>query len=85
MTDVNEVRSRVYFTVLDPSRKLLPAVEYWAGSLADVPSYPVIPLRKFIKLIGAGEQLKEIGNGVFVSERSGRSFVRVALPGKPAT
>jgi hypothetical protein len=73
---------RLYFTVVDESGKELPAVEYWAGSPdEDEPAFQVIPLRRFVKLLGIGESLEEIGDGVFSGIWSGRRFVRVQLPG----
>lgn len=78
MADEVESRTRLYFSVLDASGKAMPAVEYWAGSPHnEQPPFQVVPLRKFVKLLGAGESLREVGNGVFTGVNSGRRFVRV--------
>ena len=77
MADEVDTQTRQYFSVLDPSGKALPAVEYWAGSpQGDHPPFQVVPLRKFVKLLGAGESLQEVGRGVFTGVSSGRRFVR---------
>ena len=77
MADEVETRTRLYFTVLDASGKALPAVEYWAACGHDEqPAVQAVPLRKFVKLLGAGESLQEAGDGVFTGVSSGRKFVR---------
>lgn len=68
--------TRRYFTVLDEDGRAAPAVEYWAAVVdEDQPVYQVLPLRRFIKLIGSGEQLEEAHEGVFVASFSRRIFV----------
>ncbi|WP_156385370.1 hypothetical protein [Ramlibacter sp. Leaf400] len=63
--------------MVDASGNELPAVEYWAGSPEeDQPSFQVVPLRRFVKLLGIGESLREIRTGVFEGLSSGRRFVR---------
>jgi len=79
MADEVETRTRLYFTVLDASGKAMPAVEYWAASADEHPAFQVAPLRKFVKLLGAGESLQEAGNGVFTGFSSGRRYVRVEV------
>ena len=77
MADEVETQTRLYFSVLDASGKAMPAVEYWAGSPHhEQPPFQVVPLRKFVKLLGAGESLQEVGDGVFTGVNSGRRFVR---------
>jgi hypothetical protein len=77
MADEVDTLARLYFSVLDASGKTLPAVEYWAGSpQGDHPPFQVVPLRRFVKLLGAGESLQEVGSGVFTGVSSGRRFVR---------
>lgn len=76
MTDEVEPPTRRYFSVVDASGHELPAVEYWAGSPEEEPSYQVVPLRRFVKLLGIGESLREIRSGVFEGLSSGRRFVR---------
>ena len=74
---MNDSPERVYFTVLDEAGKAYPAVEYWAGLIDErAPVYQVVPLRKFIKLIGPDEPLKETGRGVFQGATSGIVFTR---------
>ena len=81
MADEAVSRTRLYFLVVDEAGHELPAVEYWAGSLdADAPQYQVVPLRKFVKLLGAGELLEESGEDAFHGKGSGRRFVRVRPP-----
>lgn len=71
-------QARLYFLVVDEAGHELPAVEYWAGSLdEDQAHYQVVPLRRFVKLLGVGELLEEIGNDAFNGRGSGRRFVRV--------
>ena len=76
MTDATE--SRRYFTVLDESGRPAPAMEYWAATPdQDEPVYEVVALRRFVKLIGSGERLEETTEGVFVGNRSRRTFFRL--------
>jgi hypothetical protein len=77
MADEVETQTRQYFTVRDASGKSMPAVVYWAGSpQGDDPPLQIVPLRRFVKLLGAGESLQEVGDGVFTGVSSGRRFVR---------
>ncbi|HSW20834.1 MAG TPA: hypothetical protein VLJ86_26670 [Ramlibacter sp.] len=72
-------QTRVYFSVLDPTGHRLPAVEYWAGTLdSETPVFQVAPLRRFIKLLGSGEPLRDAGDGLFTGAVTGRSFIRIA-------
>jgi hypothetical protein len=83
MADEVDTQARLYFTVLDASGKAMPAVEYWAASPQDEqPAFQGLPLRKYVKLLGAGESLQEAGNGVFTGVSSGRRFVRAEGVGK---
>jgi hypothetical protein len=71
-------QSRQYFRVVDELGKELPAVEYWAGILGRAESSDqLVPLRKFVKLLGQCESLCDMGNGVFSGTCCGRRFVRV--------
>lgn len=80
MADEVETQTRLYFTVLDAWGKAMPAVEYWAASSQDEhPPFQVVPLRRFVKLLGAGESLQEAGKGVFTGISSGRRYVRVEI------
>jgi hypothetical protein len=80
-----EKQPRVYFTVLDEAGKALPAVEYWAGCMdSDGPFYDVVPLRRFIKLLGSSEPLSDTGTNVFIGVRTGRRFVRAETGGRLA-
>ena len=75
MADEVGAPTRVYFSVLDESGEEFPAVEYWAGSADDdAPAFQVVRLRRFIKLLGAGEPLDDTGRGTFIGLRSGRRF-----------
>lgn len=67
--------TRRYFLVRDPSGGVFPAVEYWAATLNEEQiSFEVVPLRRYIKLLGSGERLEEVIGGAFVGSRSGRMF-----------
>jgi hypothetical protein len=37
----------------------------------------VLPLRRFLKLLGSDESLVELGNGVFETEASGKRLYRL--------
>lgn len=75
---IDATQSRRYFTVLDESGRPAPAMEYWAATPdQDVPLYQVLPLRRYVKLIGSGEYLEETAEGVFVGSRSQRTFFRL--------
>ena len=66
---------RVYFTVTDDTGRTAPAVEYWAEHFDEaVEETKVLPLCRFVKLIGSGECLKAAGNGTFVGVSCGRTF-----------
>jgi hypothetical protein len=67
-------RPRTYFTVTDESGKRHPAVEYLAGSLDEQPVFQVIPLKRFLKLIGSGEHLQALGDGRFIGTHSRRIY-----------
>ena len=65
---------RTYFTVTDDSGKGHPAVEYLAATLDGGPVFQVMPLKRFVKLIGSGEHLEALGDGRFIGLRSRRTF-----------
>jgi hypothetical protein len=68
-----------YFTVLDESGRAEPVVEFWAGGIDyEQLVYEVAPLRKFVKVLGTGEYLKEEDDGVFLESRTGRRLFFVA-------
>lgn len=73
-----ETSSRKYFTVVDEHGRAMPAVEYWAGTFDTTqPQFEIVPLRRFIKLIGTGESLREDGDGVLRTAGSGQRFFRL--------
>lgn len=75
MTD--EPLPRRYFTVVDAIGSPAPAMEYWAATPNEEEAvYDVMPLRRFVKLIGSGESLVETGDGVFMGTSSQRTFYR---------
>ena len=65
---------RMYFRVLDGEGNSHPAVEYLAATLDQEPVHEVLPLRRFVKLIGSGERLESLGGGQFVGFRSRRTY-----------
>ncbi|MEJ8840048.1 hypothetical protein [Ramlibacter sp. AN1133] len=67
-------RERTYFTVTDEAGQGHPAMEYLAGTLDEEPAFQVLPLKRFVKLIGSGEALESIGEGRFVGSRSRRKY-----------
>ncbi len=70
-----ETLPRRYFTVLDEAGRPAPAVEYWAASLDGAePAYEALPLRRFVKLLGSGECLEKVEEGVFIASISRRAF-----------
>lgn len=73
---------RTYFTVTDEFGNGHPAMEYLAGSLDGQPVFQVIPLKRFVKLIGSGEVLERVGEGQFVGARSRRTYC-IRLPVAP--
>lgn len=73
MTDPHPERR--YFTVIDEEGRVAPAVEYWAAMLTDDwHLYEGMTLRRFVKLIGSGEALKETDAGVFVGTETHRTY-----------
>jgi hypothetical protein len=67
-------RQRIYFTLTDESGRGHPAMEYLAGTLEEEPVFQVIPMKRFVKLIGSGESLEALGDGRFIGSRTGRAF-----------
>ena len=67
-------RDRSYFAVTDESGRRHPAMEYLAGTLDDQPVFQVMPLKRFVKLIGSGEPLESIGDGRFVGSRTRQTY-----------
>ena len=68
-------RPRTYFTVTDEFGMGHPAMEYFAGTLdGGQPVFEVIPLKRFVKLIGSGEHLEGLGNGRFLGLTSRRTY-----------
>jgi hypothetical protein len=73
---------RIYFTVLDEKGRAVPAVEYWAAHMDEAQEvHEVLPLRRFVKLIGPDEPLKENGEGVFEGVTTGMTFTRFPAAG----
>lgn len=69
---------RIYFTVVDEGGKAAPAVEYWAAHFDEaLDNYEVLPLRRFVKLLGSGESLSELGGGAYETEVSGKRLYRL--------
>jgi hypothetical protein len=63
MADEVDTLSRLYFSVLDASASAcLPSV-LGGSPQGDHPPFQVVPLRRFVKLLGAGESLQEVGSG----------------------
>lgn len=77
-------RPRTYFTVTDEFGATYPAMEYIAGTLDEQPVFHVVPLKKFVKLIGSGEHLEGLGDGDFVGVTSRRRYSACAVPPKGA-
>lgn len=70
--------ARLCFNVADHEGTRYPAVEYWAAAFdEDQPAFQVVPLARFIKLLGSNEPLMDQGNGTYRGLRSGRRYVRV--------
>lgn len=65
---------RTYFTVTDADGKGHPAVEYLAATLDETPVFQILPLKRFIKLIGSGENLEPLGGGRFIGTHSRRTY-----------
>lgn len=67
---------RKYFNVIDENGRELPAVEYWAAGIHDDASvFEVVPLRRFVKLLGTGDHLQPLADGVFTAQ-SGRRYLQ---------
>lgn len=81
-----EVPSRVYFNVVDRDGKVHPAVEYWAAAFEgdDVTSTQILPITRFVRLLGSKEGLIDVGDGAFKACRSGRTYMRESAPPAPA-
>lgn len=67
-------RNRTYFTLLDEDGIGHPAVEYVAATLDVQPAPEIMPLRRFVKLIGSGEHLEPLDNGRYIGSHSGRAY-----------
>ncbi|MBL0421984.1 hypothetical protein JI739_16660 [Ramlibacter sp. AW1] len=69
-------QSRRYFTVIDDQGRHLPVVEYWAASLSDddLPPFQVMPLRRYVKVMGTGDYLRATADGAFIEVQSGRRY-----------
>ena len=68
------IRNRTYFTLLDQHGKGHPAMEYVAATLDGQHVFQVMPLKRFVKLIGSGERLEPLGEGRYIDVRSGRTY-----------
>ena len=67
--------SRRYFTVRDEAGRELPVVEYWAATLDDdVNVFHVVPLRRYVKVLGTGAYLSPGRDGSFIELQTGRRF-----------
>jgi hypothetical protein len=67
-------RPRTYFTVVDENGTCHPAVSYLAATLNEEPVFQVMPLKRYIRLIGSGEHLEPVGDGRFVGASTRRTF-----------
>ena len=69
-------QTRRYFTVVDEQGRHLPVVEYRAASLSEdeLPPFQVMPLRRFVKVMGTGGYLRATADGVFIEVQSGRRY-----------
>ena len=65
---------RTYFTVTDENGIDHPAVAYLAATLDGDHVFQVMPLKRFVKLIGSGEHLVSLGDGRFVGSYSRRTY-----------
>lgn len=66
---------RRYFTVTDEGGREWPVVEYWAASVDDDATvFQVVPLRRFVKVLGTGAYLQGGLDGAFIEVGSGRRF-----------
>lgn len=64
-----------YFTMVDEAGRAEPVVEFWSGSIDyEQLVYQATPLKRFIKLLGTGEYLREEDAGVFVEAGTGRKL-----------
>lgn len=69
--------NRLYFVVLDTSGRAYPAVEYRADVIcADSGAGGITPNRRFVKLLGPGEQLRDAGDGTFEGATDGCTYFR---------
>lgn len=69
---------RRYFTVVDEDGRAAPVTEYWAAIVDEHHvTHEGAALRRFIKLLGSGERLEEVEEGVFVARTSRRTFFAV--------
>ena len=66
--------NRTYFALKDESGKAHPAMAYLAGTLDEEPVFQVVPLKRFVKLIGSGEHLEALEDGRFLGLRTGRIY-----------
>jgi hypothetical protein len=72
-----------YFTMVDESGRAESVVEFWSGSVDyEQLVYQAVPLKRFIKVLGSGEYLKDEGSGVFVEGRTGRRLFPLGAGGQ---
>lgn len=76
-TAETEAPSRIYFNVVDEDGKVHPAVEYWAATLDDEElSFQILPISKFVRLLGSKEALIELDGTRFRGCRTERVYAR---------
>jgi hypothetical protein len=82
-TAETEAPSRIYFNVIDEAGHVHPAVEYWAATFDDgkVP-FQIIPVSRFLRILGSNEALTQLDAARFKGCRTGRVFVRGSSHGK---
>jgi hypothetical protein len=66
--------NRTYFALKDEAGQAHPAMAYLAGTLDENPVFEVVPLKRFVKLIGCGEHLEALEDGRFLGLRTGRIY-----------
>jgi len=76
-TAETDAPSRIYFNVVDEEGHVHPAVEYWAATFDDgeLP-FGILPVARFVRLLGSNEALTQLDAAKFKGCRTGRVLVR---------
>lgn len=80
-TAETEAPSRIYFNVVDEDGNVHPAVEYWAATLdGEELSFQILPISRFVRLLGSKEALIDLDGTRFRGCQTGRVYLHESQP-----